>query len=162
MYSLPTAFSNSGIIGVSVGPGLRQFMRMRRAASGNDRNAVYALIASFERPYAFASSAGCASHHARAASKSGVASNDSRSSRFAIHAIPAVDAMLAIALSASSSIFGITCSVNCRSPQKFTSITSRSENVFGTPAQLNSMLTTLPIFSTVAAICSGSRRSHSV
>ena len=58
MYSLPTAFSNSGIIGVSVGPGFRQLMRMPCAASGNERNAVYALIASFERPYAFASAVG--------------------------------------------------------------------------------------------------------
>ena len=62
------------------------------------------------------------------------------SSMFGIQPMPAVDAMLAIARSPST-MFGITASVSCRSPQKFTSITSRSENVFGRPAQLNSTLT---------------------
>ena len=50
MKSLPTAFSKCGIIGVSVGPGLRQLMRIPSGASVNDRTAVYALIASFDRP----------------------------------------------------------------------------------------------------------------
>ena len=45
--------------------------------------------------------------------------------------IPADDAMLAIA--PPSTRFGITASVRCRSPQKFTSMTSRFENVFGQP-----------------------------
>src|SRR5262245_35957232 len=79
---------------------------------------------------------------------------------FCIQPMPAVDAMLAIA--APSTMSGMTASVSCRRPQKFTSITSRSENVFGRPAQLNSAFTTWPIRAAVAAICSGSRRSHGV
>src|SRR5260221_8068759 len=50
MKSLPTACSKCGIIGVAVGPGLRQLMRMPCGASVNDRTAVYALIASFDNP----------------------------------------------------------------------------------------------------------------
>ena len=40
MKSLPTAFSKCGIIGVSVGPGLRQLMRIPCGASVNERTAV--------------------------------------------------------------------------------------------------------------------------
>ncbi len=148
MYFLPMAFSNSGIIGVSVGPGFTQLMRMPCAASGNDRNAVYALIASFERPYAFASSFGCSSHHARAAAKSGVASS-SNEQLHVLHPADAGGRRDARDRAQPSIISGITASVSWRSPQKFTSITSRSGNVFGSPAQLKSMLTILPILATV-------------
>jgi hypothetical protein len=50
MKSLPTACSKCGIIGVSVGPGFRQLMRIPCGASVNDRTAVYALMASFDNP----------------------------------------------------------------------------------------------------------------
>src|ERR1700704_3483594 len=39
-------------------------------------------------------------------------------------------------------------------------MTSRSGNVFGRPAQLNSAFTILPILATVSSICAGSRGAH--
>jgi len=64
--------------------------------------------------------------------------------------MPAVDATDAI--EEPSIISGTTASVRWRSPQKLTSITSRGANVLGTPAQLKSPLTILPILATASSM----------
>ena len=116
--------------------------------ASNERNAVYALMASFDRPYAFASSFGVrlaprrapprsrASPAARTAAPCSASSRCPRSTRCTRSPNP-------------RSCAGSRLRSTCRSPQKLTSITSRFGNVFGSPAQLNSPLTILPIFSTV-------------
>ncbi len=51
MNSLPYALSKSGIIGVSVGPGLMQLTRMPFAARVCDAQSVHTMMASFDGPY---------------------------------------------------------------------------------------------------------------
>ena len=72
MNSLPTYSSKSGIIGVSVGPGLMQFTRMPFWARAYDAQKVQMMMASLEGAYPPAMSSGWPSHHSLAASKPGV------------------------------------------------------------------------------------------
>ena len=71
MNSLPTYCSKSGIIGVSVGPGLMQLTRMPFSARAYDAQNVQMMIASFDGPYPPAISSGWVSHHSLAASNPG-------------------------------------------------------------------------------------------
>ena len=79
----PAMFSNAGIIGVSVGPGLMQFNRMFCAAKSCAACIVQMMSASFDCPYAPTISSGCASSHAFADAKSGVSTSGSHFSMLA-------------------------------------------------------------------------------
>ena len=95
------------------------------AASGNDRTAVYALIASFDRPYAFDELLRVR-FAPRARARRNRASPAARtSSSDVLHPADARGRRDARDRATPSIMFGITASVSCRSPQKLTSITSR-------------------------------------
>src|SRR5579883_3509908 len=159
--SLVASAWKAGIIGVSVGPGLMQLIRMPRAMSSGHHQPTQASMAYLDQTYPLHDQVpSLARSHFRAPSNPSVWSSSLTLSSCCCQPIAADDEMAPMA--DPSGILGTSCSARCLAPTKLTSIVSSSlKGAPGRPAQLNNPWTGPSICDTACSMDRGSRRSTS-